>query len=630
MKLSSIFFYLFVLFNTNASEGLTSSFLGILSESASPSKCSKDLNWPNLIEKIDAYNTCEDNRLDLNVFNNQNQNILKLSQGLDKYAEEQFILALAKQHILELGCASDFSKSLAELPITNKVQNISYIADYFVKVRKARQELKRLTEKLAYDHTIVSKVCPQNLNELKSRYSYVPKSDKFFNTCSEIIKARGAIEGILSTIPLSNIKGPIKELINFYSYSNEKEVNELDLIKEIRKSYEKTSELLNKEKEELRKKITSKGIDAFGRNERIMLVSDPLILKTVAKRMGGGDFHELSCKMDARYGEGADRLSIYLGVGSLFAGGGLGVASKLGNLGAKGSIAVNGINAARASGLISANSTQLLRLSALTSVFGADALSGFSNIGKTCLKDIKHTYKVSSTENGQCVSAPKIEDADSDNCMLTATLSSLGFMGGMGLLKFKLALANEKIVKSVQTSDSGVKTYLNEDLANRIIDEKHKELKKENRRSKGSIPIYYEIPAVNIDIEKELSRLKGLGYTGLKIKNGQLLQNINQGSNKIAPAIKNNANGAVTFDYITLLVNNEYDSVEVLASDFHNVWLKHNKSSSGQLSKRPYVQQSAKEKLKTLDEMELIFKMTNPKFLLEDTYLKYRKSLINN
>tara|TARA_R100001443_G_scaffold88982_1_gene95392 strand:+ start:124 stop:753 length:630 start_codon:yes stop_codon:yes gene_type:complete len=120
------------------------------------------------------------------------------------------------------------------------------------------------------------------------------------------------------------------------------------------------------------------------------------------------------------------------------------------------------------------------------------------------------------------------------------------------------------------------------------------------RKDNGKTPRLKPIPDADpSDIKK---------YSGVKEVDGQLVQDINQTADKIHPNLAQKLNGAPATDYaksINVRNLNSPADADILADDFHKVWMKHNswqKDSAPQLFK-PYVQLTPDEKVKDLQQV---------------------------
>lgn len=388
----------------------------------------------NRCEELDAKElaaTIEQNRLKCKAVDvAPNINVLDtIAKDFEQFSEDQFVLALAGQQVKELGCAKDFANSLAS---NSQDEEITRIADNFEKYRRARQLLSLSTQRLAGDTTIFPKHCPMTLGELKRDYPPGPATNpSFVQLCDQIIRMRVVSEMIKSSIPLSNIKSPVSDLLDKYSVA-EAGAQHLDmsmvLKKSIKTAYGQVGQSLANEQSNLKKKIKEEGIEAFGRQERRVLMSDPRAVEHVAA--SGIDperLKSLACRMDGRYGKGADQLELQLGLGSLFIGGSIGAAGKLGKVAIGLS---NGLKVARASGRLSANSARLLKMGALSGVLAADGLVATSEILSNCFNNLGASTRVRGTKGGKCVSAPTIEEGKTNQCVLLSFMHGLGVASG--------------------------------------------------------------------------------------------------------------------------------------------------------------------------------------------------------
>jgi len=145
--------------------------------------------------------------------------------------------------------------------------------------------------------------------------------------------------------------------------------------------------------------------------------------------------------------------------------------------------------------------------------------------------------------------------------------------------------------------------YLNESLAKQMTDNMHAQWLEDHRRKKGNDPKFKEIPG-----KPTAEQLKG--YEGIKIDDGVAYQNINQSADKIVPSLNQLLNGGPAVDYASVVEKNKVKGpkdIELLASKFHEVWMKHNswqKKDNPNLFV-PYTQLPADEKVKDLDQLKV-------------------------
>ena len=133
-----------------------------------------------------------------------------------------------------------------------------------------------------------------------------------------------------------------------------------------------------------------------------------------------------------------------------------------------------------------------------------------------------------------------------------------------------------------------------------MTDKMHEMWLTKYRKDNGKTPRLKPIPNADpSDIKK---------YSGVKEVDGQLVQDINQTADKIHPNLAQKLNGAPATDYAKLMnvrnLNSPADA-DILADDFHKVWMKHNswqKDKAPQLFK-PYAQLTPDEKVKDLEQI---------------------------
>lgn len=122
--------------------------------------------------------------------------------------------------------------------------------------------------------------------------------------------------------------------------------------------------------------------------------------------------------------------------------------------------------------------------------------------------------------------------------------------------------------------------------------------------------------------EKTMRRLKTKGYTGLRIDNGKIVQNINLPASRIVPELNMKLNGGPATDYAKLLADKKMsfskgkDTAEVNSAlnNIHKIWMKHNnwqKADNPDLFK-VFKDLTPEEKIKDLDVLEQALKARRP------------------
>jgi len=154
--------------------------------------------------------------------------------------------------------------------------------------------------------------------------------------------------------------------------------------------------------------------------------------------------------------------------------------------------------------------------------------------------------------------------------------------------------------------------YLTESaLSDRLTDEMHEKWLQGYQASKGDTPRFKPVPLESGQAPEEaLQRLTDEGYEKLETVDGVLNQDINQPPANIVPSLKHKLNGAPAVDYAAAVEATEVNSpedIERLASEFHEVWMKHNdwQRDDNPSLFAPYEQLPADEKLKDLDQLEV-------------------------
>jgi hypothetical protein len=120
---------------------------------------------------------------------------------------------------------------------------------------------------------------------------------------------------------------------------------------------------------------------------------------------------------------------------------------------------------------------------------------------------------------------------------------------------------------------------LKESLAKQLTDTMHEKWREGFVASKGAAASRFKpVPLLGAEAPGEaLERLRG--YEKLEIIDGTLQQDINQPAELIVPELAHKLNGAPAVDYASAVEATKIissDDIERLASEFHEVWMKHN------------------------------------------------------
>jgi hypothetical protein len=394
-------------------------------------------------------------------------------------SEDRFFSTLANQHSLELSCAADFAKQVAEGEEISNQNILSFLPE----LRKHKQALAKSTSELASSPSITNKTCPLQLKEL----SEIPKSSQkiIFNSntelCRNIIRHRSAFQAILSSVPLSGTPA-IQSLINKYislPEGDDLEALEKSLGKEIQEAYRSTETLLRSESTNLSNAAKSGG-QSIDRSSRKALLSDPAVTEKVINSSSDREtMKALACHADASYGSGAEALDTGVMIGSFVMSGGAAVAVRGASIASRiGSVA----QSARAGGFISINSARALQVAALA----MDSELALTQIDSECLS--KNSPKItglhSTNEKGQCVSAPTVGQLKADHCILTATLAALSF--GLAVLP-DLGKIGSKTLGHAQSSSPVARSEISELLKREITENEMKAIERAHLVGAGEI-----------------------------------------------------------------------------------------------------------------------------------------------
>ncbi|WP_413580812.1 hypothetical protein [Bdellovibrio sp. HCB288] len=339
------------------------------------------------------------------------QELGKISQSISENQEDRYFKLLAEQQGRELQCASDFAKSAAK-EIENNFPS-SDLKSKMTMARFARQKAQELGKKIINDPTLSTPVCPQSFEALEGQYPKGTTKGASYKACKEWIGYRQSYQAILSSIPLSGSPSLKKVIEDYASAKDEEPLSQLQ--SELKNAYSSTQQTLDSNRDLLQKTLKEQGADGLDRAARNELLSDPALSAAILK--SNPTLEEVACFANARYGEGADNLNNSVMVGSLLMGGG---AAILGKVGAATARAVETSTLARTTGMVSLNGMKILR----TTAVGADFASMAAVTHQACFSEKLSTLKSANA----CVSAPSAEQAEKDNCLLSASLLALGAM----------------------------------------------------------------------------------------------------------------------------------------------------------------------------------------------------------
>lgn len=394
-------------------------------------------------------------------------------------SEDRFFATLSNQHSLELSCAADFAKQVANgEEISNK-----NILSFLQELRKHKQALTQSTSELASSPSITNKTCPLQLKELSDNQDPSQKMIFYSNSeiCRDIIRHRSAFQAILSSVPLSGTPA-IQSLINKYislPQGADFEALEKSLGQEIQKAYRSTETLLRSESTNLSNSAKSGG-QSIDRSSRKALLSDPAVTEKVINSSSDKEtMKALACHADASYGSGAEALDTGVMIGSFVMSGVAAVAVRGASIASRiGSVA----QSARAGGLISINSARALQVAALA----MDSELALTQIDSECLS--KNSPKIgglhSTNDKGQCVSAPSVGQLKADHCILTATLATLSF--GLAVLP-DLGKIGSKALGRGQSSSPVARSEISEMLKREITENEMKAIERAHLEGAGEI-----------------------------------------------------------------------------------------------------------------------------------------------
>lgn len=338
----------------------------------------------------------------------------ELSNYLNSESEDQLFALLANQQSKELKCAADFSSSISNAKIDDPI--VKNITEKLELARVAKQKLALASQKLATDPNVSSRLCPLELGEglaaLKAEFPKEQHSSVTFKRCQEILTHRQAYNAIVGAIPLSGVP-EVQKYVDEYTSSKTVPTKALLSV------YQQAEKTLQTSSNKLKQTLGGKGAQAFKRQDRYQLLSDPGLATQALKALPEAsrkNMQGLLCQADSKYGKGADALDSGVMALSLAFSGGVGLLGKSGMYVTK-AAALAG--EARSAGVISLGSMRILQASALALDTGAAIAATNRACSELLVSDIK-------TENA-CTSAPNYQKIEQEDCILTASLTALGY-----------------------------------------------------------------------------------------------------------------------------------------------------------------------------------------------------------
>lgn len=353
-------------------------------------------------------------------FERQSGTIGQIALKLDENLEDSLFSSLALRHSKSLACFADFASGVSkgDSPALDAIMIRAQIA------RVAKRQLLDATNELSSNHLILNKVCPLGISDLQSQVA-ANGEDPSTWLCRKIITARISYQAALNSIPLAGVS-PVKEFLDHYTNlpDGSPSMEESALRNNLKAKFQAAQQTLLNEATRISRTATSKGGAAFDRRDRHTLLSDPLIVNQLIRDSGDSvDLRGLACRADARYGSGADALDTGIVIGT-FATGGAGALARTLSVGAK---IARGAAAARGAGLLPVSATRTIQAAAMANA----GLYAWNTLDKNCFNSESGPDFVSknkrNSSNDACAVAPSLDSVESDNCVLAATLSGVGF-----------------------------------------------------------------------------------------------------------------------------------------------------------------------------------------------------------
>jgi hypothetical protein len=367
-----------------------------------------------------------------------------LLQFVDDGAEDQLFVHLAKQQVTELNCAEDFARALASPTVEPK--RLAGIQAKLDLARFLKQRLAKASQKLATDPDVTTRSCPLNIDAIEAETPQEQKGEKAYLICKEIITSRELYFSTVSLIPISGVSDVGNYIEKYVNAAEEPTQNG-----ELQNAYQKSIKTLQEGAKKLSTSLNEKGVEALGRRDRYTLLQDPALAEKVISQIPldrQQDVRGLLCQADARYGKGSDSLDGGLMVVSLAFSGGVGVWARSGSAVSKMTqLALQG----RAAGQVTKSAVKTIG-ALKTIAVGADMAAGVIAVNSACQDRIIPELKTSDA----CMSAPSVEKADHENCVLISALSATGFAALIP--EGTLSALGNRISDQVAIAKSGIKS----------------------------------------------------------------------------------------------------------------------------------------------------------------------------
>ncbi|MNJ96738.1 hypothetical protein D3C87_144690 [compost metagenome] len=358
-------------------------------------------------------------------------------ENLAEVQENVHLSALAEIRHQALTCASTEFEGLTKNP--EKFETWARDAEFKI---KAMAEEAKTSQKL-YKEISGSQRAKKSL---KLSQAEIDEKRKLLQ------EAEGRYATIFQSIPFSDLKEIQKLIIDQTTNGLSTSMNSEKFREELKKIMGNTARAIKSDMSVLQEGIQSGGAK-LGRSLRESLAQDLDLTEALKARQGAStSFASEACRIDAKYGKGAETRDNILMAGSLV---GAGLSVMLPRLATAGLLGRAAAGAA-AGGNVSVRSALIYRSAVAYLPAGANAAAFGNEISKSCLSNTnKGTAKAG---QNQC-SQYSIQNLESDNCILEASLAALG--GGAALAQTqaskKLALYVSDTAKKYKEAKEATK-----------------------------------------------------------------------------------------------------------------------------------------------------------------------------
>lgn len=331
----------------------------------------------------------------------------QMAQQLGEVSENGYLASLASERVTALQCAREQARALAKNPADQEV----YVEDVTRKVgllAEAHQEAYVLSRELVtLSRVPARRQDPEALSEKREL----------------LRKAEARAAAIEASIPLRDLpsvrktlQSQVSSLINQGRETNFTEALQTSFREKLRRALKDGETELDREIADLGKGVASNGQD-LERNLRESLAQDTDLIESARHRLKTSDaeLKSVACRVDAKYGRGAQYRDLGLSVGSIALGGAAAGALRAGSF-----AATSAVTGARVSGQLATGTAGILRGAAIA----VESLVVLDEFRKACVAEQPRLS--GATGKGGTCSGSVLQELDHDNCVLATVLAGLG------------------------------------------------------------------------------------------------------------------------------------------------------------------------------------------------------------